>query len=599
MGAIWEVRLFGGCSADCHGTPAHLATYKHWAAFACLVLEPLPLSRSALAARFWRNDKHGRASLSTALLDIRKTFGRETLQTDAETVALADPAMFGVDVLDFLRLFRDAARASDPQARLQYLEAACELARGPFMARHDRLREESWVGEMRTVLHAHVEESFRLLIDACAATGRTRDAATAASRLQEWSPDPLSVQTTPSGAERLAVFPATFLAGAARRIAGVDTADLLRLESMGMALRAEGRWSLHPDARQSLAERLSVETLRRLEVRHARYYRDLAQGMAARSLLDPLGTHRREGEERNFQAAFHHLLARRPSARILDFMDGMRTFGFRSLDERGAAWCEGVLANVAVAPEIRSRAAYSAAQFRMSLFEYRQAARDLEAGLAFSPSSTSEENLRFLLAVALHHAGEGEAALHHAEWVSRRPSPPVATEALRFLGEIHRAAGRYDLARDIAQKALAKVRDLGANPLQTAEALYQLAKARWRCGEIVGAEEAFLQSLEIRLAYDESNGVADCLRGLARLREAQGRLAESWAFLEDARRRYREGEKDPALAATLEQMADIHLRRRDREAAYDALADARRHWQNAGDEPRARAAGRRLAALEP
>src|SRR4030095_7351589 len=126
IGPLWTLRLLGGLEVrTADGRDVTPPGRKTRALLACLALpRGSAWSREQLTALFWgdRDEEQARGSLREALVKLRRCMGEPSpLQASRETIAL-DPAVIGVDAIEFARL----AKAGE-------LERASEHYRGELL----------------------------------------------------------------------------------------------------------------------------------------------------------------------------------------------------------------------------------------------------------------------------------------------------------------------------------------------------------------------------------------------------------------------------------------------------------------------------------
>jgi TolB-like protein/Flp pilus assembly protein TadD len=148
IGPSLTLRLLGGMEArTADGRDVTPAGKKTRALLACLALPPgSAWSREQLTALFWgdRDEEQARGSLREALVKLRRCMGEPSpLQASRETIAL-DPAVIGVDAIEFARL----AKAGE-------LERASEHYRGELLEGLNLPDAgfEDWLLVERTRLH--------------------------------------------------------------------------------------------------------------------------------------------------------------------------------------------------------------------------------------------------------------------------------------------------------------------------------------------------------------------------------------------------------------------------------------------------------------
>ncbi len=164
--------------------PVVVDTRKALAIVALVAAEHRPFAREELAAMFWpdADDEAARGALRRTLSSLRTAIGQSGLIIERSQVAL-DPAHSQVDLDDLERL-----AASD---RLDDLDAASRLARGPFMAGF-ALRDSPDFDDWLAVRTSRVERLVGDLLDRLAAArsghGDLPGAIEAASRRVDLDP---------------------------------------------------------------------------------------------------------------------------------------------------------------------------------------------------------------------------------------------------------------------------------------------------------------------------------------------------------------------------------------------------------------------------
>ncbi len=159
------------------GQPLRVDTRKALAILALLAVERRPFAREELAALLWpeSDDEAARGALRRTLSVLRAGLGGSWLAIDRATVALEPGALVDLHALD----------AALGTGRADSLEAAAELARGPFLAGFT-LRDSPPFDDWRATWESAAERQTATVLDALAtaqeASGDLVGAVTAASR---------------------------------------------------------------------------------------------------------------------------------------------------------------------------------------------------------------------------------------------------------------------------------------------------------------------------------------------------------------------------------------------------------------------------------
>src|SRR4030095_12453560 len=159
IGPLWTLRLLGGLEVrTADGRDVTPPGRKTRALLACLALpRGSAWSREQLTALFWgdRDEEQARGSLREALVKLRRCLGEPSpVQASRETIAL-DPAVIGVDAVEFARL-----------AKTGELERAADLYRGELLEGLSPLNAgfEDWLLVERARLHDLAVDVFSKLL---------------------------------------------------------------------------------------------------------------------------------------------------------------------------------------------------------------------------------------------------------------------------------------------------------------------------------------------------------------------------------------------------------------------------------------------------
>jgi len=160
------VRILGGLSAEADGAPVSVPAGRCASLLAWLALHPGMQPRSRIAARLWPEvlDESARASLRTAVLDLRRAIGPAAarhLESTREEIGLGPPGEVWVDAAAFTGALQEGR-----------LEEALALAGGELLPGLDH----EWAFAAR---EAHAEQMARLLEQLAASAEAAGDTAAA------------------------------------------------------------------------------------------------------------------------------------------------------------------------------------------------------------------------------------------------------------------------------------------------------------------------------------------------------------------------------------------------------------------------------------
>jgi DNA-binding SARP family transcriptional activator len=185
------IRTLGGLSAEADGSPVSVPAGRCASLLAWLALHPGMQPRSRVAARLWPEvlDESARASLRTALLDLRRAFGPAAarhLQSTRDEIGLGPPEEVWVDVAAFAAAAQEGRR-----------EEALALAAGELLPGLD----QEWVFSAR---EAHAADVARLLEQLAAAAEAAGDLEAAVEHTRRLTAlDPLAEEPTRALIRRL------------------------------------------------------------------------------------------------------------------------------------------------------------------------------------------------------------------------------------------------------------------------------------------------------------------------------------------------------------------------------------------------------------
>ena len=151
------IRVLGPLEVSLSGVPIVVDTRKALAIVALIAGEGRPFARDELAATFWpeADDEAARGALRRTLSALRSAVDGTGLVIERTRVAI-DPAAAWVDLEELERLAGSGRRED--------LEAAADLARGPFLAGF-ALRDSPVFDEWQATRAARVERTIGHLLD--------------------------------------------------------------------------------------------------------------------------------------------------------------------------------------------------------------------------------------------------------------------------------------------------------------------------------------------------------------------------------------------------------------------------------------------------
>jgi non-specific serine/threonine protein kinase len=528
----------------------------------------------------------------------------------------APPEGAGTDEPDYaaypaVRLFVARARQKDPSFVLDGREdvavaAICRRVGGlPLALELVAARTRSL---SPTELVARLDDPLTLLV------GGSRDVPERQQTMRAaiaWSDELLD----PAGRamlRRLAVFSGGWTLEAAEAVCGeglqhpgavLDLLDVLVEQSLVSAHRTAGgtRYQMLEPLRQYARERLEAAgEADAVELRHARYFCDLAQSAA-------LGTEGRAGQARWVDRLHQELDNLRAALRWCEQTPGeeaaemllasstalWRFWEMRWHIEEGRRWLAAGLARPeAVPPFVRAEALNAAGNLARDQDDRDQAAAFHEQALAIRRSigdvrgvGSSLNNL----GVLARDRGDAESTLE------------LCLEALslfRQVGDGHRAAialislgnaatrqGDLARARDFYWESLAHFRK-EEDQWHTAWVLTYLAEVMVFDGDLDSAEPLAEEALGIFRTGGDPWGVGSALAVLGRLEEARGDLPAAAARYAGAVRHLTAGGVEQAAPACVADLAAVLLAMGDTETAA-RLAGGSRAWQARVGMPRA------------
>src|SRR4051794_28861491 len=166
---VLSVQLLGGIAVERDGVPVPLSSL-HLRLLAFLALHPGPHNRDALAARFWPDSPHPRASLRTAVWTLRQSLGPDVVVASRAAVALGpvvrdldDPDRDGQLCPGLEDDWAETARAAHLRHRINCFDALIAAADDPPTA--------VALAARRCALTPLDEPAHRTLIERLAAAG--------------------------------------------------------------------------------------------------------------------------------------------------------------------------------------------------------------------------------------------------------------------------------------------------------------------------------------------------------------------------------------------------------------------------------------------
>ena len=136
-GTVLELWLLGRAQATLEGSPIRIATRKSLALLVYLAVQGGTHHRDAVASLLWpeQGQAQALASLRQALYTLRRSFPKDLLEGDRQTLGITRDALW-IDVWEFDSLIAAASRAVPDEASKHdpvVLEQAAALYRGDFM----------------------------------------------------------------------------------------------------------------------------------------------------------------------------------------------------------------------------------------------------------------------------------------------------------------------------------------------------------------------------------------------------------------------------------------------------------------------------------
>ncbi|MGC4997034.1 caspase, EACC1-associated type [Streptomyces sp. DT195] len=314
-----------------------------------------------------------------------------------------------------------------------------------------------------------------------------------------------------------------------------------------------------PDSIAAMAGRPVVEVdiqLTRIEQlligKHARYtFHELSRTYARRRAAEETGG---DDERRSRENLFSHLL--------------------RNLAVRGRIVRDSVHSPEADPEEARRWLGHHARELPAA------ARAALEDGWAHAPAFLLELGMWHCLAGS--YAASEEASRLVLEHVGA--ATPLHVDALRTLGDVHRAQGLYDDATSLYRDALASSRAL-RDPRRQGEVTRGLADVHYARG---GYDEAATEYRAAHVFYrelDDTRGQAGAINGLGDVHYAQGRYAEADEAHRQALLLYRKVGDRRGQADAMSGLANIHyvqdryaeatVSHEEALAVYEELGDGR------------------------
>jgi tetratricopeptide (TPR) repeat protein len=197
------------------------------------------------------------------------------------------------------------------------------------------------------------------------------------------------------------------------------------------------------------------------------------------------------------------------------------------------------------------------------------------------------EHPRILAQIAWSYLDRSSyAAARH--WYQRmldaaeRTDESEAARALQGLATIDLRQGDYETAREIFQKALEIIQQIG-DRVGEADTLHQLATIDVNQGDYETAREIFQKALEIKQQIGNRAGEADTLHNLATIDLNQGDYETAREIFQKALEIKQQIEDRAGEASTLHQLASIDLNQGDYETAREKFQSALEIMQQIGD----------------
>ncbi|MDZ7706950.1 MAG: NB-ARC domain-containing protein [Trueperaceae bacterium] len=385
---------------------------------------------------------------------------------------------------------------------------------------------------------------------------------------------------------RLAVFPGTFDAPAACRVAGFEVSSLADLVDASMVVwmpRARGRYELHPLVRRFAAEKLTAGNGKRRHAAqaHARHYLALLPegDRPARAALDGATVEALVEEFPNVRAAWTWWAAHGNVVRLVWRMAALGSFfevrGW--LDEGAALFSETAV--LLEAREGRSAAVGNAeaqAAWLRCLAGHTQDAADLARSSLRALATTHDGGGLAValetLGLALHRSGrfdEAAAFLQRGVELVRETDPVRHAYFASSLCIVAIGMGAYDRAANAIQMGLSLQRRLDDAALGMYN-VHNLGRLHFALGDFATARLRLRQAVDIATEIGHQQQVPELLAALARAHAGSGEWSEAEVTAAEALREAEAAGTAPAHAATLALLARIaaHAHRHDEAEAH-------------------------------
>ena len=650
---------------------AQLKNQNVFAVLASLATDPKTSSREKIAARLWPNSPGPLNNLRPVLFFLRKAVGPDMLVEEGDTLRLAPGALI-TDLSEIANACDRAKRSDCPEKRAEILREMDLRLNGDFLEGFEEATDatDRWLSVTRQWATELTDEATRLLADALTEVGDARGAAEVRRRVYgiiEPAPVPkrpptfrdllphwealhrdglmltpreerlasatLSAELTKlpeslrRGFCRLSVFPQSFTARQAERIAQVDANALARLrasclvwdEATLIGSDDAPRFFLLPALRRAAWRRLTSGEQQSIRERHAHYfYQFEGDGWPERNSEQPRLWGRVEFA--NYTAAVNFFLEREATDEVVIFYtnvnhatadlpwaqqeicqriaDYLETTVQQSLSPLSAYNLTESLAHIAVT---RSDFSGAACWFRRAVEYWELVTGTHHQDVGMQPSewrSNLVSQLTGLLTTA-HHAGD-DAAFDEVKELSLRllptlPDPQIAlliqVNMLYLFAENGYARGNLEQALEANTARFGLLPELFRLTPWRADYLpaahYQRGLILSRLGRIEDALAALDTALTGFREWGErgTHGVADCLQEMGIALAEQGLFSVARENIERAIAIYSERDNANSRVAALGSLGDVALRQGRHEEAHALYTEGREHWQ-AQNHPR-------------
>lgn len=396
----------------------------------------------------------------------------------------------------------------------------------------------------------------------------------------------------------LAIFDGGWTAEACGEICGGDADEVLdALVDKSLVRRlpspAEQRFGMLDAIRRVAESRLAASVDRAsLADRHLDYFARYAEAAELHLVAaeQPFWVARLSAEHANLRAALRHAVDMCNAADGLKLATGLWKFWHvRGLYREGTEWLAKLLSQEAgIDPVLRWRAWYAHGVLSDAQGDYSAAHHSFTRQLAICRQVNDDWGIASAVnnvAIAALRLGKiDDSAIHHSEalrlWRALGNLPAVAL-SLQNLGNVHRARGAKDVARERYQESAGVFRSVN-DQRGVAMSLTCLADLDRDDERFDSAIEQYEDALQAFMSLNDHQQVARCMADYGDACRAAGRIAEARSLLAESVMIFREVGDPRSGADVLERLAVVEAEQGDRDRALQLAAAATTVKQDLG-----------------